>query len=188
MLFKVIANKDIFELNPELNAIEEFSRCTDRQLKWVMLVYDYKTPYKGLRIEDRKLRVALDLGYKLEKGGKRPDKNTRSLIDGKVGTVVAAVNKFKEIQWNEDYETLKSYDMAMEDIRAFIVKPEKTTTELSQSIKFMKELATLQSLRKELRDILGLMDEGVSEEVDVETELSTLDLVNQEEMEDYEDS
>ena len=44
MLFKVIASKDIFELNPELKSIVEFERLTPRQMTYVALVADYKSP------------------------------------------------------------------------------------------------------------------------------------------------
>ena len=79
MLFK-ITRGSIFEDNPELNNIPEFASCTSNQLKYVMFTYDYKSPLRGMDLDPRKKKACELAGYKLEKGGRRPDKTARMMI------------------------------------------------------------------------------------------------------------
>jgi hypothetical protein len=105
MLFKVIAGKDIFDLNPELRAIQEFENLTSRQMLYVILAVDYKSPFRKLAPLDRKAKAAQEAGWKMEADGKRLDMNGRNLVNGKVASVERAIKKYNMLQKNEDYET-----------------------------------------------------------------------------------
>ena len=66
MLFKVIAGKDVFDMNPELRAISEFEALTNKQMLYVILACDYKSPFRKLATHDRKVRAAQEAGYRME--------------------------------------------------------------------------------------------------------------------------
>lgn len=163
MLFKVIAGKDTFSLNPQLKAIEEFARLTDRQMTYVILATDYKTPFKRLSQEERKFQAAVSAGYKLEADGKRLDNNGRNLVAGKVGSVVAAINKYNALQKDDDYETLLSVTLLISQIRDLNNQPDKTVAELEKAVKLTMSLDKLVETKKRLEQILDMREE---EEVD----------------------
>src|SRR5688572_32345531 len=98
MLYKLIHGQDVFILNPELKAIEEFEPLTDRQMRYVILATDYKSPMRKLNAADKKTRAAMEAGYKMEKDGKRLDMNGRNLIAGKNEKVEKAIKKYKILQ------------------------------------------------------------------------------------------
>lgn len=164
MLFKVIAGKDTFELNPQLKAIEEFARLTDRQMTYVILATDYKSPFRKLSVDERRFQAAVSAGYKLETGGKRLDTNGRSLIQGKVGTVVAAINKYNDLQKDDDYETLLSVTLLISQIRDLNNKPDKTVAELEKAVNLnVGKLDKLIETKKRLEQILDMRED---EEID----------------------
>src|SRR5690606_28613191 len=107
MLFSVHSDlatgeKDFFELNPGAKAIEEFNKCSSRQMFFVCLVADrdYDSPLRTLPERTRREKAVVIAGYPRE--GNRPDKNARNLINGKVESVEAAITKYYEIQFDED--------------------------------------------------------------------------------------
>ncbi len=187
MLFKIIRDKTVSELNPEILVIEEFANLTDRQLKYTILSTDYKSPFRKLTKEDKKFRAALEAGYKLEKGGKRLDMNGRNIVQGKNPEVEKAIKKYKILQKDEDYETLLGISKLIADIREFTARVGKETTEIEKAIKFAKELPALLKVKKEIEDTLGMREDEITdvEEVKITTEetptnLSELAQINDE--------
>lgn len=160
MLFKVDATKDVFELNPELKAIEEFGRLTDRQMKYVILATDYKSPFRKLSIEERRSQAALAAGYKLEGSGKRLDTNARNLVDGKVGNVEAAIKRYRELQKDEDYETLLSLSALIAQIREANNTPNKSMADLKVVVEMnIGKLDKLMQTKRELENILDMRED-----------------------------
>lgn len=107
MLFTVHSDlatgeKDFFEMNPGAQAIEEFNKCSSRQMFTVCLIADrdYDSPLRTLPERIRREKAVLIAGYPRE--GNRPDKNARNIIDGKVKSVESAIQKYQEIQFDED--------------------------------------------------------------------------------------
>lgn len=195
MLFKVQKGKDVFELNPELRAIDEFSNLTSRQMEYVILAFDYKTPFKKQEWQERKKQAALEAGYKLEKGGKRLDINGRNTIEGKVVAVEKARQRYSTMQKDEDYESLLGMSKLIADIRELNNKPQKTVQELEKAVKFSLQLPALMKAKKELEEILDrredeVTDVGIEEKpADEEIVLSNLSLlaqINEEEEDDAE--
>lgn len=188
MLYKVIAGKDVFELNPELKSIEEFEPLTDRQMKYVIFATDYKSPMRKLKSDDKKFRAALEAGYKLEKDGKRLDTNGRNMTLGKNDKVEKAIKKYKILQKDEDYETVLSLSRLISDIREFNVAANKSATEIEKAIKFSKDLPTLLKAKKEIEDILEMREDEVTDVQDAtnvdlevkESALSVLATINEE--------
>jgi hypothetical protein len=165
MLFKLERGKDPFELNPELKALEAFSSLTPRQMSYVILVADYKTPFRKLSLEDKKYHAAIESGYKLEKDGKRLDMNARNLVAGKVGAVEAAIRYYREsLQKDEDYETLLSIGTLIAQIRELNAKPEKSIPELEKAVGLtIGKLDKLVETKKRLEEILDMREDHVAE-------------------------
>jgi len=160
MLFRVEFGKDFFELNPEAKAIEEFGRCTSRQMDYVALATDYKSPFRKLAIEDKKYQAAMVAGYKLKKDGKAPDTNTANLLNDKVGNVVAAIKRYKELMRDEDREVDLSIGKLIEDIRVLNSKENKTALEIEKAVNLTTgKLDKLLETRRKVREILELREE-----------------------------
>ena len=170
MLFKLISSKDVFELNPQLKAIPEFERLTDRQMKYVILATDYKSPYRKLSPEERRLQAVISAGYKFEKNDNRLDMNGRNVVDGKVGSIVAAIAQYNKMQKDEDYETLLSLSNLISQIRQFNNKPDKDKDELKAAVDMnVKKLDLLMETKKKLEEILDMReDEGSDKEFSTE--------------------
>lgn len=191
MLFKVEHGKDIFQLNPELKAIEEFERLTARQMTYVALYADYTGPFRKLPKEERKYQAALTAGYNLEKDGKRLDANARNLVAGKVGAVEAGIKKYIEMQ-PDDRETYDGLCVLIHQITELNIKPDKTVVELEKAVAIStgkldklvetkKKLEALLDVREdyqaEVQNEQGIIDPNDPELVD-ESSLSLLDKVN----------
>jgi len=161
MLFKVQATKDTFELNPELKAIEEFARLTSRQMDYVILSTDYTSPFKKLPSDEKRFQAAVTAGYKFEKGAtNRLDQNGRNLIQGKVGSVQAAVNKYQEMQKDDDREALLSVSYLITQVKDFNNKPDKTAQELAAAVKMtVDSLPKLMETKRKVENILDMRDD-----------------------------
>lgn len=190
MLFKVQKGKNVFELNPELKAIEEFAELTERQMSYVILAFDYKTPFRKLEWQKRKELAALESGYKLEKGGKRLDVNGRNVVDGKNVGIEKAKKKYNVLQRDEDYETLLGLSKLISDIRELNSRQQKDLQELEKAVKFSKELPALMKAKRELEDIVEMREDEITdigietktaEEEVVVSNLSILARINEEE-------
>jgi len=115
MLFKLHHDKSPFILNEGLKAIKEFVCLTDRQFTAVSLFADYESPLRTLPEQARREQAAIVAGWPME--GKRLDKNGRNFVDGKVRNIETAIRKYKEIQFDEDRETLAGIDRQIHEIR-----------------------------------------------------------------------
>jgi hypothetical protein len=160
MLFKVHATKDTFTLNEELKAIPEFERLTERQMTFVILSTDYTSPFRKLTQEDRKTQAAKIAGYKMEPDGKRLDTNGRNLINGKVGAVEAAIKVYRDLQKDEDYETLLSLNKLISQIREFNNKPDKTALELEKAVNMnVQKLDKLLETKRKIEELIDVRDD-----------------------------
>lgn len=185
MDFKLRLNHDVFEDNPELRTVPEFSgvNFTDRMMKYVMLVAWYKSPLRMKSPEDRKFKAAVWAGYKLEKDSNRPDINMRNVLTGKVATIEAAIRAMKELNPNE-WKIAEAMQYQVDEIVEFFKKPNKTIIELEKAVKLMGMLPELLKKKKEVLEVLNFSDQdsvGNSEEVVKDTliEKSILDEYNE---------
>jgi hypothetical protein len=160
MIFKVVHGKDVFELNPELLAIQEFTHLTARQMTFVVLATDYKSPFRKLNTTQRRTQAAVAAGYRYEKNGKRLDMNGRNIVDGKVSVVEAACKTYQALQHDEDYETLASISTLIREITKINTKPDKTLTELEKAVKLSLGLDKLMETKKKLEEILDMREEA----------------------------
>lgn len=163
MLFRVEASKDTFELNPSLKAIPEFERLTERQMTYVILVTDYKSPLRKLTPEERKEQAALIAGYKMDKEGKRLDTNARNLVQGKIKSVEEAVDRYKLLQKDEDYETLLALNTLIAQIRELNSKPDKNFQELAAAVNInVQKLDKLMETKKRIEELLDMREDEPS--------------------------
>lgn len=189
MQYRVRDDTDTFELNPELSTIEEFRKLSDRQMKLVIFYADLKSPLRGLPDRPRREQC-----WKIVKGpmeGTRLDKNGRSWADGKVESVETAIAKYKELQWDEDRDTLETLKAQIDEIKGFLKSDKKAaknySKELETASKLGEKLAGLVKAKKELEDLLQIKDPPIEittytaadlpEAVDGSSELSTIDQV-----------
>lgn len=181
MLFKV-TDKDIRVDNPEIDAIPEFKALSDRNLKYIFLVYDYESPYRLLPLEKKKERVAHRVGFRLEKDGFRFDKNARDLMNGKNARINDAIRAFRDLLFDSDRETYQSVCDLITNIRDFIRQTSSSAGEYQKKVAMAEKLPRLEETKKSLAQILGIREEVVedtSKKDEQLDELSTLDLVNQ---------
>jgi len=171
MMYKVKHGEDVFELNPELRAIEEFSRLTSRQMTYVILTTDYLNPFRKLTAEDRKYHAALQAGYKLEKDGKRLDMNARNVIAGKDGKIEAAISYYSKIQRDEDRETYISICFLISQVRDANNIPNKTLTDLKTIVDMnIGKLDKLMETKKKLEEILDFREDTLVTETGAEAD------------------
>jgi hypothetical protein len=185
MDFKLRLNHDVFEDNPELRTVPEFSGATfsDRMMKYVMLVAWYKSPLRMKDLEDRKFKAAIWAGYKLEKDSNRPDVNMRNVITGKVATIEAAIRAMRALNPNE-WKIVEGMQCQIDEILDVFKKPGKTIVEIEKAAKLMGLLPELLKRKKEVLEILNFSDQdsvGNNEEVVKDTiiEKSILDEYNE---------
>lgn len=149
----------VFEDNPELKAIPEFTNLTERQMKYVMLVDFHGSPLRLMKPEERKFRAALIAGYKLEKDGKRLDVNGRNLIEGKVATIELARRILNEIQHDSERELMEALNTQIEEMVYFFKKPNKSMQELDKAVTLMTKLPTILETKKKILEILNFRDQ-----------------------------
>lgn len=129
MQYRVRDDTDTFELNPELSTIEEFRKLSDRQMKLVIFYADLKSPLRGLPDRPRREQC-----WKVVKGpmeGTRPDRNGRQWSEGKVESVELGIKRYKELQWDEDRDTLETLKAQIDEIKGFL-KSDKTVPLVSK--------------------------------------------------------
>ncbi len=181
MLFQV-SQKPIREENPEVDAVPEFAKCSDRELRYIFLVYDYESPLRKMEKIPMKEKAASMAGYKLEKGGARFDKNARTVLAGRSTKVESAVKVYLTLQRDFDREVLIAYDSELEQFVERSKEPKATDAAWRISLSIMKELPMLLKNRRELLELLSLRSDvvGDGEAAEDDGKYSTLDLVMEE--------
>lgn len=121
MLTKIVHGKDVFELNDWLKAFPEFMNLLPMQMTAVALFADYDSPLRTKPDKERRELAAKIGGYPLEADGKRLNKNAREFVDGKRVTLEAAIEKYKEIQYDETKDILEAYNKQIQEIIALMI-------------------------------------------------------------------
>lgn len=181
MLFKIDLDKKIRDLNPEIDIIPALKELSDRTLKYVFLVYDYKSPYRELPIKERKEKVGFLVGFKRETGKQnRFDKNAREIMSGRHPRTERAINAFKDLIYDSDRDTYQAIDDLITNIRDFIRTPDPKGLEMEKKAKLAKEIPSLSQTKKQLAQILEIKDKEYSDEDDTgQEEISTLEMIHE---------
>lgn len=174
MLYKIIHDKDSFELNPELHAIAQFSRLTDKQFKVVAFVADQRSPLRTLPDKQRREKACMIAGYGRE--GNRPDRNARAIIAGEVESIETAIVKYREYQHDEHQDTLDTINAQINEIKEYLKSDKKTAKDygkaLEQATKLGTKLPELIEAKQKLEGILRISSDQKPEI----TTFSSLDL------------
>lgn len=170
MLVRVVHNKSIFEENPEISAIEDFSVLTERQMKYVALLCDYRSPFRQIPAEDRGLMVAKEVGYKTDSNGKVFG-DTLKMVRGGNKKINDAIRKYVELQYDEEHEILISYRKTLRSLAETMVNSKGR-----DMMDFVKTLPDIIRSKRELEDLIFLPAE--LEEQDDEDYLEALSLVD----------
>jgi hypothetical protein len=184
-MFYKVTQEDVRKDNPSIDAVAEFNECTSAELKYMLLVYDYETPFRELDVAARKNRAAITAGYKLNKQGKHT-KKTQEMIDGVVPHLAIATRVFMKLQKDIDREAMVAYNQQIEQFINKSKEEKVSDKDWELALKITDKLPKLLQSRKEIQDVLGLRGMEIEddlEEIDHDLQLSTLDQVNEETIE-----
>lgn len=123
MIYKLGTNLNPFEANPELTLIPEFKTLKPREMMFVCLVCDPKSPLRTLHGRARRDKAAQLAGYPME--GTRLDKNGRNVVTGKIADVEKAIEVFKEIHYDERQHSRDALKKQIVEIRDFLTEDKK---------------------------------------------------------------
>jgi hypothetical protein len=175
MQYKLVSGQKFFDLNPGAQAIEAYSKLTDQQMWFVCLTCDadYDNPIRTLPERERREKAAKIAGYKSE--GRRPDKNARNLILGKVESVEKASVVYRELQYDADRANMESLQRQIQEIRSLMALDKKAASKgdvklefdlVDKASKIGQNLPKLIAAQKELEKIL---QDKVPVRVDIQT-------------------
>ena len=173
MLYK-ITEKPLEKENPELLVIPEFEKVQDKVLKWIFLVYDYEGPYRKLPIKQRR-ELAADKHLFSETKGRKFDKWVEEMLLGNVPEVNNAIAMFKELQYDDDRETLNAITLAIRDLRDMLGKPAKDFKDAKAKAELGKKIRELAEEKKMLEQIFELRGVDEDGDDDFERDASELD-------------
>lgn len=169
MIFTV-TDKDFFKENPWAKGVKEFNSLSSMEMKYIALVYDIQSPLvRGrLPLNERKLKAIDIAGFEPTPKG-RPSKQVSDLMEVRTTEIAKAINKYKEIQFDEDLDTLEAYSDQLQEFKELLRKKGKEDKELDRALKIMKEYPGLVDLKKTLAEKLSIkIEESVVEELDDE--------------------
>ncbi|MAK30734.1 hypothetical protein [Acinetobacter sp.] len=135
---------DIFKDDDGVTGVPEFLTLIKKEkfgpsaLKWVALVYDYESPYRHYNEEERKKAVSKDLYDTFKWAGEKDP------------TLIAASNRYRELQFDPLDEQLLAFNKKIEEFTQFMsdLRVTEDTAESLQKlmIGIEKILKTRQSL------------------------------------------
>lgn len=152
MLYKLIDGRDCFELNPELLAIPEFAKLTDKQFRVVALVADRRSPLRTLPEKQRREKACMISGYGRE--GQRPDKNARTIMAGGVASIEAAIEVYRSYQHDENQATLDSTNTLIQTNKDFINSVNSRSEEEKKDKQYGKDLELANKFANQLPSLV----------------------------------
>lgn len=205
MLYKLRDTVSVFEDNPELLAIPEFAKLQttslnsndqlkDRRMRFVILVADRRSPLRTLPERQRREKAAQIAKFPME--GNRVDKNGRDAILGNNQAIETAIEKYKEYQFDENFETLQTVNSQIQEIKDYLKSDKKDAKDygkaLEQAAKLGEKLPSLIEAKQKLESLLNISSEQKPEittytvadfndlsEEEGDTQLSTIDMFHQ---------
>ena len=127
VIYKLRQGADVFELNDGLMAVEEFAKLESRQMFFVCLCADPSrdNPVGTLSGRERREQAARIAGYKMEADGRRLDKNGRLAVTGQIKSIETAIERFKELHYNERQRSIEALKKQISEIRDFLEADKK---------------------------------------------------------------
>lgn len=165
MLYQIQKNKPVNESAPGLLLIPEFetlfydARVGDKWMRFVMLVADYDSPLKQHQEKKRRQLAILSAGGKIEEIKHNTlDVKSRAIVDGKNDKIEAAIKKYREIQYNEDKETLIVINTQIESIKTVVATPTLDVDELKKRNALLAGLPDLVETKKQIARMANMED------------------------------
>ncbi len=155
----ILSKNEFFEDNPEARVVPEFDQVGGVVMKFICLIYGYRSPIKQMPVEPRRKKAISLCGIERTPTG-RPSKLEKDLLELRDPKIKAAISVFKEIQFDEDVDTIEAYDEQIAEFRDFLRKKNKDKMELEKAGKIG---TTLLPQMLEARD---LMEKRISSRVD----------------------
>ena len=156
MLYKIRDQVPVTEDNPEILAIPEFAKLTDRQLRFVCLVADRRSPLRTLPEKDRREKAARICGWPTE--GSRLDRNGREVVAGGVANIEKAIEKYLEYQYDEHQADYDAIVKQIQEIRDYLKSDKEDTKDkgkaLEQAAKLGERLPSLIEAKQKLESLL----------------------------------
>lgn len=159
MYYKLIADQDVFELNPGLRAVAGFKDLTDMQMKYICLMCDpsHDNPIRTLQGKAKREKAVLLAGYRLETDGKRIARNGRDIVDGRVKSIEEGIQIFKSLHYDEKVDTYEALAVQIGEIRDFLkAKKDNDPRKLRQAISLGVELPGLVEAKLKIEQLLNV--------------------------------
>jgi hypothetical protein len=157
MIFKVVHGKKIREVNDSIDAVPEFADCNDKVMKYVVLMFDYHSPYARLPFDQRKNQVLIAIDY-TEK------ESIKSFFHRNKTKIQKASDKYIDIQYDDNMESLIAMKAQMSSWRELLKKDNKTDREDDRAVKIFKDMPSHTKKIKELEEIVGYRERFDAEE------------------------
>lgn len=177
MLFKLEKGIPVLESNPQFKMFEEFTACSDRQLRYIALYNDYDTPLRNLPLPERREYAADMAEYRREKDG-RLDKNARNDTGGSNPKVNAAAKKYNSLQYDQEKELLNALTIQVDQVIDLMKKIDKKDSDWDLINKLSPKLPQMITQKKELEVLIGYRDAEESDDLAGEP-LSALDMFHE---------
>lgn len=154
MIFVIEPSKSVFETNPPLKMTEHLSKLSNKEVKWIALVYDYDSPLSQMPTNIRKIKAGIMTGWEMVNG--LPDKPLQTIMDGGNDKVNLAIEEYKTLQFDENKEALIAFNDQLRQYRTFLKQPEKKASELKLALEIQQKLPVLLRARDEIVKIVGM--------------------------------
>ena len=185
MLYQITKSRPVNESAPGLLLIPEFEalfydgRVGDKWMRFVMLVADYDSPLKQHPERKRREMALLAVGFTTEETKHTTlDSKARAIRDGKNEKIEAALKKYKEIQFNEDKETLMVINTQIESIKRAVMEPTTDATILKARNALLDGLPDLIEVKKKIARMSNITEEVFENETTTDSRpMSLIDKV-----------
>lgn len=176
---------DLNKQNPSLKMIPEFAALNEKQMRTLIWYVDYQSPFRNKPKDDRFRLAALQGGYKID-NAKRVvlEVRARELFAGDVDKWNTALNKYMEMQHDEDREMIEMVESQIENIRSVIKTPTDDADELAKRTKLINSLPDLKKTKRELARTAGIEMEVMGADMTEEVSTRTLSQIDQLTMEE----
>lgn len=148
MIFKVKLDEDIRKTNDGIDSIPAFVDANDKTIKYVILMYDYDSPYARQPHDVRKQQVLLALDY-------RKQGSIDSFFSRNRKKIKDCEEAYAELQYDDIYEGLLSCKTQLRNWDKLLRNEEKTDKEEALAFKIFDKYPQLMEKIEEMEKIVG---------------------------------
>jgi hypothetical protein len=182
MMYKIKPNEDVVVTNPELASIPEFADLADKKLRYVIFLTDYQSPLRNFPEPEKKRLAAIQAGFAPQDTHQKTlQPKVREMINGSHEDVNKAIAKYKELQYNEDRELMKTLQKQMNNIKKMVDAGSDDPGEMKKINDLLLTLADLREQQRKIAITAGL-EETLPELEKEDKPMRTIDKVMNEQM------